>query len=144
MIFGIDVGGTYTDAVAMDGAKVAHWFKTPTTINMLRCLGEAMERLEKIEPVSRWERLVISTTMLTNIVAQQRYENIGLMLIPGPGINPGILDYPTETAILSGAMNYRGFEIAPLDEEEVKEKAQFFYKKGYRHLALVGKFSGRN
>lgn len=144
MIFGIDVGGTYTDAVAMNGAKVIHWFKTPTTKNMLRCLGEAMERLERIEPVSRWERLVISTTMLTNIVAQQRYENVGLMVIPGPGINPDILDYPTETAVLSGAINYRGIEIASLNEKEVKDKAQFFYQKGYRHLALVGKFSGRN
>jgi len=31
MRIGVDVGGTNTDAVLMDGTKVVGWFKTPTT-----------------------------------------------------------------------------------------------------------------
>ena len=31
MRIGIDVGGTNTDAVLMDGPRVVSWYKTPTT-----------------------------------------------------------------------------------------------------------------
>ncbi len=34
MRIGIDVGGTNTDAVLLDGSKVKAWRKTPTTDNV--------------------------------------------------------------------------------------------------------------
>lgn len=144
MIIGIDVGGTYTDAVALNGSKIKVSFKIPTSDDILSCLRTALDQLAGEIPVNRWKRLVLSTTWLTNIVAQERYEKVALMMMPGPGVNPRQLEFPGETRFLHGAINYRGHEIESLNTGEIKETAGTLYAKGYRHLAVVGKFSGRN
>ena len=43
MRMGVDVGGTNTDAVLMDGTKVVGWFKTPTTPDVTTGITTAMK-----------------------------------------------------------------------------------------------------
>ena len=45
MRIGVDVGGTNTDAVVMDGAEVVGWTKTPTTPDVSHGIITALERL---------------------------------------------------------------------------------------------------
>lgn len=145
MFIGVDVGGTYTDAVAVDmRGNIIAAYKIPTTENIILCISNALEKIRSEISLPKWERLVISTTKLTNVVAQDQMEKVGVFLIPGPGLNPELIKIPTQVYFLEGAINYRGHEINPLHKKEIREKTASFYQEGYRHLAIVGKFSGRN
>src|ERR1700730_6425992 len=74
MRIGIDVGGTNTDAVLMDGLDVLGWRKTPTTpdvgtgiIRVLReLLGETKVSAADIRAV------MIGTTHFTNAIVARR------------------------------------------------------------------------
>ncbi|ATW24247.1 hydantoinase/oxoprolinase family protein [Candidatus Formimonas warabiya] len=144
MNIGIDVGGTFTDTVLVHQGKVITSFKTATTANIMTCINETIRQVSREVPVKQWDRLVISTTMLTNIVAQSLFDQVAILIIPGPGINPHTIKLPGPTFFLKGAINFRGQEIETLDEKDLAVQGKEIYQTGYRHVALVGKFSGRN
>ena len=76
---GIDVGGTNTDAVLLDGARVLHAIKTPTTEDVITGIRDALEHLRP----SRRRRgdavdgVVIGTTHFINAVVQRRDARAG-------------------------------------------------------------------
>lgn len=146
MLIGLDVGGTYTDAVLLDGQRVIKKVKTPTDNEQL--LDSLISSLDPLLDVARGEnleRIVLSTTLITNLIATDRIDPAVLVIIPGPGLNPSTFDYNVpDTFLLSGAIDYRGREIEPLDEEEIKNCAEEIKKKGIMKAAVVGKFSQRN
>jgi len=90
------------------------------------------------------ERVVLSTTLITNLIAEKKYAPVGLILIPGPGLSHAHYQFYTDTFIISGAIDYRGREITPLSEEEIDQAIDGLRAKGYRKVAVVGKFSIRN
>lgn len=144
MILGIDIGGTYTDTVVLHNGKIVLANKIPTTDNLVECITNALEKVLKKISANQIKRLVISTTMLTNIVSQNRLDKVGVIIIPGPGINPERYEFPTATSIIKGAINYRGHEIEPLDMDELEKNICQLNQQGYTRLAVIGKFSGRN
>lgn len=141
---GIDVGGTHTDAVAVEGTRILHKVKVRTTESLKECSLLALREL--LEGVSTQEvrRVVLSTTLVTNSVVEGKLEPAGMLVTAGPGMTPGPL-LPHEGArVVPGAMDHRGREIVPLDEEEVAGHLDRFHAEGLRVLAVVGKFSVRN
>jgi N-methylhydantoinase A/oxoprolinase/acetone carboxylase beta subunit len=142
---GIDVGGTHTDGVAVDGGRIAHKVKVPTRADDLRgCILEALGTLlEELSP-STVRRVVLSTTLVTNAVVQGNLDPTGTLLCAGPGIDPGHHAPGAHTRVVPGAVDHRGREIAPLDEAAVDEAVAGFRAAGIRSLAVVGKFSARN
>jgi N-methylhydantoinase A/oxoprolinase/acetone carboxylase beta subunit len=146
MIIGIDVGGTYTDGVLIDKGEVLEKVKIPTNPeDLLSSLLEALEQLLKTSPKSKFERVVLSTTLITNLIATKQIEPVALVLIPGPGINPASYNFGVpDVYVLSGAIDYRGKEIEPLKEEEIRACLEAIRSRGIRRVAVVGKFSQRN
>jgi len=146
MLIGLDVGGTYTDAVLIDGKKIAEKMKVPTdNDNLLESLLHALDPLLEAAKGGNLERIVLSTTLITNLIATKSIGPTALVLIPGPGLNPYTYDYKTPlTFLLSGAIDYRGREIDPLDEKEIEACAQKIKQSGVARVAVVGKFSQRN
>lgn len=144
MLVGIDVGGTTTDAVLVDGGQVAKTACVPTDHdNLPGCLLGALDELVRGVEVSKIERVVLSTTLITNMIAEGKTDPVALVLIPGPGTNPK--DYPLgEAYILDGAIDYRGREIDKLKEPQIKDVAAQISSKGFSRVAVVGKFSQRN
>src|SRR4030095_8319889 len=73
MRIGIDVGGTNTDAVLLEGDRVAHAGKTPTTPDVTtgieRALGELLA--PAVDP-GAVDAVMIGTTHYTNAVVQRR------------------------------------------------------------------------
>src|SRR5207247_7374079 len=71
---GIDVGGTNTDAVLLDGDRVAHAVKTPTTADVTTGIERALARLveESRGDRRRVDAVMIGTTHFTNAVVQRR------------------------------------------------------------------------
>jgi N-methylhydantoinase A/oxoprolinase/acetone carboxylase beta subunit len=144
MLIGIDVGGTTTDAVIVDGNKVVKTAYVPTDHdNLLKCLLQALDELVAGVDTSRVERVVLSTTLITNMIAEGKTDPVALVLIPGPGTNPR--DYNLgESIILDGAIDFRGKEIDPLREAQIKDAASQIKTKGLSRVAVVGKFCQRN
>ena len=144
MLIGIDVGGTTTDAVIVDGNKVVKTAYVPTDHdNLLKCLLGALDELVAGVDTAKVERVVLSTTLITNMIAEGKTDPVALVLIPGPGTNPK--DYSLgESIILDGAIDFRGKEIDPLRESQIKEAASQIREKGFSRVAVVGKFCQRN
>ena len=79
MFIGLDVGGTYTDAVLMDGRKITKKTKVPTdNDNLFDSLLNALDPLLEAVKGKNLERIVLSTTLITNLIATK-------MLINGSG-----------------------------------------------------------
>ena len=144
MLIGIDVGGTTTDAVIVDGNRVVKTAYVPTDHdNLLKCLLGALDELVAGVDTAKVERVVLSTTLITNMIAEGKTDPVALVLIPGPGTNPK--DYNLgESIILDGAIDFRGKEIDPLRENQIKEAASRIRDRGLSRVAVVGKFCQRN
>lgn len=143
MLIGLDVGGTYTDAVLMDGRKIVKKMKVPTqNDNLLNSLLAALDPLLEAVQDNELDRIVLSTTLITNLIATKKVDSAALVIIPGPGLNPRLYDYKVpDTFLLSGAIDFRGREIEVLDEQEIKTCAQKIQESGVMRVAVVGKFS---
>jgi N-methylhydantoinase A/oxoprolinase/acetone carboxylase beta subunit len=142
MLLGIDVGGTFTDAVIIDGNQVQAQAKAPTThhdllAGVLSALDEVLAGIQ----VSQLERVALSTTIVTNAVVEGRLDEVELLLLPGPGMDvTGLIPVPAR--LLSGYIDHRGRERAKLKEEQVR---QFCQAQGPgKMFAVVGKFAVRN
>jgi N-methylhydantoinase A len=145
MLIGIDVGGTTTDAVLVESGKVVRSAYVPTDHeNLPCCLLDALDKLIEGVMPSKIERVVLSTTLITNMIAEGKIDPVALMLIPGPGANPSDYKLGQDVWILDGAIDYRGREIRKLNESQVKASAQELANKGFKKVAIVGKFGQRN
>ena len=144
MLIGIDVGGTTTDAVVVDGNAVVKTAYVPTDHdNLLNCMLMAMDELVRGIDTKKIERVVLSTTLITNMIAEGKTDPVALVLIPGPGTNPN--DYALgESIVLDGAIDFRGKEIDVLREPQIKEAASKIRAQGKSRVAVVGKFCQRN
>jgi N-methylhydantoinase A len=144
MLIGIDVGGTTTDAVLVDGGRVAKTAYVPTDHdNLLNCLLGALDQLVNGIDTNKIKRVVLSTTLITNMIAEGKTDPVALVLIPGPGTNPSDYDLG-EAFILDGAIDFRGKEIDKLKESQIKEVASKISAQGLSRVAVVGKFCQRN
>lgn len=144
MLIGIDVGGTTTDAVLIQNGEVYSTAKVSTEHgNLLNSLLEALDAVSKDVPPEQLERVVFSTTVITNLIAEGKTDRVALVLIPGPGVNPASYTFP-DSFYLKGAMDYRGREIDPLDEAEIRKTVGLIQKSGFSRAAIISKFGQRN
>jgi len=144
LFIGIDVGGTFTDAVLLDRGCVRASAKVQTKEDLLSSLLEALDKAMKGVSGDLVERVVLSTTMITNLIVEKKYDPVGLLLIPGPGLSHQHYQFNTGTYIIPGAMDYRGREIIPLRREQMENAIMDLADDGYKNVAVVGKFSSRN
>lgn len=145
MILGIDVGGTHTDSVLMQERKIIRKSKVLTDkSNILKSVTMATEAVAKPEDIKQLKRVVLSTTISTNAVAQHQLDPVGMIVMSGPGVSPKDLPLNTRAAFISGYMNHRGLEADSVDEEEVRELAKQYAANKIEHIGIVGKFSTRS
>ncbi|SHH82212.1 hydantoinase/oxoprolinase family protein [Desulfosporosinus lacus] len=139
---GIDVGGTYTDAVYFHHGRIQQTAKVPTqSDNLVETLMNAFDTL-KISDEQEINQITVSTTLVTNAVLQNRIPPVKLLLFSGNGMKIDALPWPVSYTELSGEMDFRGREIEAPDEKEW-DKLQL-QRDNISHAAIVGKFSHRN
>jgi N-methylhydantoinase A/oxoprolinase/acetone carboxylase beta subunit len=145
VLVGVDVGGTFTDAVAVRGGEVLAAAKEPTRPEALAAsiLGALDGVLGRVDPVEV-ARLSLSTTLVTNTLAQGLAPRVALVLSPGPGIHPTSFRLPGPSRIVGGAIDFRGRELAPWDRGDLARAAEALAESGIDRVAVVGKFSPRN
>lgn len=144
MLVGIDVGGTYTDAVLLEDGQVRGTAKVPTREELIDSLTEAVDAVVKGGDKRKVKRIVFSTTIITNLIAEHKYEDVDLLIIPGPGLSHDFYHNMPYAHIIPGAIDYRGRETLALKEQEIKTVLSEIARKGSKKVGVVGKFSPRN
>ncbi len=145
MILGIDVGGTHTDAVLIEGSTVVKKAKVVTNhANLLASLLDATNEIVDKEMISRLKRVVLSTTISTNAIVQNKVDRVGLLISSGPGLSPDVLAAYPDAYFLAGSINHRGREMAAIDSSEAGRAMDDFVSAGIAHIGIAGKFSTRN
>ncbi len=157
MRIGVDVGGTNTDAVLMDGTKVVGWFKTPTTPGVTTGITTAMRTVleETRVPANQIKAVMIGTTHFTNAVVERKrlMETAAIRLgLPATECLPPMVDWPPDLRdtigdhkyLVHGGHEFDGREISPLDESEIREVAKDIKSKGIGAVAISAVFSPVN
>ena len=143
MILGIDVGGTYSDGVLIDGKKIIGQVKIKTNPdNLIQSIMDIKKNLNIID--SDLEKVIVSTTLMTNFIVEKRYKNTCLLLIPGPGMKYSNEVFPITFKIVSGGIDFQGRLIKNIDKEEVIKAVEAFIKDGINKISINCKFSPRN
>lgn len=143
MLLGIDVGGTFTDAVLLDKQQVLAQAKVPTTYDdVLQCLLAALDAVlpQVANAAQRLQRVVISSTIVTNALTEHKLEPVFLAVITGPGMNIK-RHVPVEPYYLSGYVDHRGKITAQIDWSKHRD---LLNKKGSGSCAVSGKFAVRD
>lgn len=145
MIIGLDVGGTHTDAVLIDKEGIRSFSKIPTdTTNLFDGVWRALEEVTRGIPPEKILRAVLSTTLTTNAIAEEKLEKAGMIVSSGPGMDPESHRTGKNYFCVSGSIDHRGREIEPVDRLEIEAVAARLQAEGVRHVGVVGKFSVRN
>jgi N-methylhydantoinase A/oxoprolinase/acetone carboxylase beta subunit len=145
MILGIDVGGTHTDAVLIEKQQIKKREKVITDENnLINSLLNATTAIFRDVNPEKLSRVVLSTTISTNAIVQNKVNPVGMMISPGPGLSPSMFPIKNNTQLLSGYMNHRGIEITHMDSGEVLNACERFSKDHIQHAGIVCKFSTRN
>ncbi|TMV79230.1 hydantoinase/oxoprolinase family protein, partial [Thioclava sp. BHET1] len=154
---GIDVGGTNTDAVVLEGQRVLAGVKASTTEDVTSGVLEALEKVIAASGIARdaIAAIMIGTTHFTNAVIERRHMEevaaIRLGLPSGAGLPP-MVDWPEDLRQIVGNHGYQvkgGYEfdgriLSPLDEDEILRIAGEIRAKGLNVAAVTCVFSGVN
>jgi len=145
MIIGLDVGGTHTDVVLVGPKGVISEAKFPTNKeNLFESVWQGIQEIIKDNDVSSIKRAVLSTTLTTNLVVENKTAPVGMIVSSGPGINPDAFKIGEEYHVVSGSIDHRGREVQPINSDEINSIAENLDKKGIKQVGVVGKFSTRN
>ena len=154
---GIDVGGTHTDAVLLDGEHVLTSTKALTTADTLTGILNALEVIlsEFNGDESAIEAVMLGTTQFTNAVIERRELSevcaIRIGMPSGKGLPPKV-GWPEDIAsclgdhvyMLQGGYLYDGWPLAELDNSEIDNLIADLKRKKIDTVAISSVFSPMN
>lgn len=141
MLVGLDVGGTFTDAVVVADGRILKSHKCRTTKpNLMEGIEAALAGVAAAINPSEVTRVTLSTTIVTNALVMNQVDPVDLYVVPGPGmdIRPML---PAEPVVLSGYTDHRGSLAAPLKQSKLDA---ILGEKRHARAAVSAKFSVRN
>ena len=154
MKIGIDVGGTHTDAVLLDGDTVVSSIKALTTADVTSGILAALEHIltDSGVPEHSVQAVMLGTTQFTNAVIERRQlaevAAIRIGLPSGDGLPP-MTGWPEDIAgclgearyMLKGGTLYDGRPLAELDLAEVDRVVDDIRRRGIETVAISAAFS---
>ena len=145
MLLGLDVGGTFTDAVIIDAHRVVATAKRRTTKdNLMNGIGEALDAVLEGYDTSNIEQVTLSTTVVTNTIVEAKEQVVDLYVITGPGRNVDDI-FPVEPIYLQGYTDHRGIVVERTPADAVRGIANMVQARSGTDLAAVpAKFGVRN
>jgi len=145
MILGIDVGGTHTDAVLVEDFQLIKKAKVLTNqANIMASLLEATDRLISDNNINNIERIVLSTTVSTNAIVQNKTNRVAMVLLSGPGLSPATLNLGKDAYFARGYVNHRGIPVKNMNPREIEDISSEISASQIQNIGVVGKFSNRN
>ena len=157
MRVGVDVGGTNTDAVLMDGTNVVAWTKQPTTADVSSGVAAAVENVTKkacLRP-NDVSAVMVGTTHFTNaLVERKNLDEVGIIRLASPSGEalPPLTAWPPELVsivgrnifLLPGGYEVDGREISPFDDIRVRDAARSLRQRGVTSVAINSAFAPIN
>lgn len=145
MLLGLDVGGTFTDAVIIDGHRVVATAKRRTTKdNLMNGIGEALDAVLEGYDASNIEQVTLSTTVVTNTIVEEKEQVVDLYVVTGPGRNVDDI-FPVKPIYLQGYTDHRGIVVERTPADAVRGIANMVQTRSGTDLAAVSaKFGVRN
>lgn len=115
-VIGIDTGGTYTDAIALDrsSGRILAGVKTPTTPHdPARAIARSLENVLLASGVDprKVELVTVSTTLATNALVEDKGAEVGLFVI---GHDKRLRIPAADMRFIPGGHKARGVESEPL------------------------------
>jgi N-methylhydantoinase A/oxoprolinase/acetone carboxylase beta subunit len=156
MRIGIDVGGTNTDAVLMDGAALIAQAKRPTTPDVTSGILASLQEVLRLAPRDvSVQALMLGTTHFTNALLERKDLTPTATLrlcLPATTLLPPLVDWPGDlkdaigghTYMVRGGHEFDGREISSFVASEVKAAVEDMRQKGVRAVAVSGVFSPVN
>ena len=157
MRIGVDVGGTNTDAVLMDGASVVSSTKTPTTANVSEGIAKALRTVIEDSGINRAtiDGVMIGTTHFTNAVVERKHLTPTACIrlgLPATVCLPPMVDWPDDlrdmvggnSHLAHGGHEFDGREISDFQPDEVREIATKIRDAGLNAVAISSVFSPVN
>jgi N-methylhydantoinase A/oxoprolinase/acetone carboxylase beta subunit len=157
MRIGIDVGGTHTDAVIMDGNTVITSTKVLTSADVMEGVANALDTVlaDSGLPTSAIRSVMIGTTQFTNAIIERRQlaeTGVFRLCLPSGRGLPPMVDWPGDIAeivgrhayALHGGYLYDGWPVANLDMAEIDAAISDAKSKGIRNFAVSSAFSPMN
>ncbi|MGD6748371.1 hydantoinase/oxoprolinase N-terminal domain-containing protein [Streptomyces sp. BH106] len=154
MRIGIDVGGTNTDAVLLEGSRVLATTKSATSQDVTSGIVSALEALRAqhaFDPAAVGA-VMIGTTHFLNALVEARglAPTAALRLgLPATSALPPFVDWPERLTravagrpyLAHGGHEFDGRKIADLDEDELRRHAADMASHGIRSVAISSVFS---
>ena len=157
MRIGIDVGGTHTDAVILDGDRVISATKALTSSDVVSGITDALDTLLKdgAAAQSKIDTVMIGTTQFTNAIVQRKelapVAVVRIALPAGRGMPP-MIDWPEDIKaamgdhiyLLHGGYLYDGYPVADIQEAEIDALIKDLIAKKITSVAIASAFSPMN
>ena len=157
MRIGVDVGGTHTDAVLMDGDEIVASTKALTTADVTGGILDAIETILSSSGIDAQTvtAVMLGTTQFTNAVIERRELSqvaaLRVGLPSGDGLPP-MIGWPADIAeslgghsyMLEGGYLYDGQPLAELDHRSVARAVRDIRRKGLTSVAVTSAFSPMN
>jgi len=157
MRIGIDVGGTNTDAVLMDGARLLGAVKAATTPDVTSGIVTALDALQAEHPFAPADvaAVMIGTTHFINALVEARRlaPTAALRLgLPATASLPPMVDWPKRLVaaiagrayLAHGGHEFDGRPISALDPDELRRHCADMAGHGVRSVAISSVFSPVN
>lgn len=154
---GIDVGGTHTDAVLLDGDVVVASTKALTTADVTTGILDALETIlaDHAGKEDSIEAVMLGTTQFTNAVIERRelaeVAAVRIGMPSGTGIPPKI-GWPEDISgslgddvyMIRGGYLYDGWPLAEMDDREINSVVDDLRVKNVEAVAISSAFSPMN
>lgn len=157
MRIGIDVGGTNTDAVLMDGQRVLAAVKTATTRDVTSGINTALAELKRqraFDPVAIQAVMIGTTHFINALVEAERLAPTAAIRLglPATASLPPMVDWPERLVraisgryyLCHGGHEFDGRHISELREDEIRRVAEDLRRHGIRSVAISSVFSPVN
>ena len=154
MRIGIDVGGTNTDAVALDGTTVLASVKQTTSEDVTTGIVQALRSLRAQHAFGpgEVEAIMLGTTHFINALIEGRdlAPTAALRLgLPATASLPPMVGWPErlttatrgQSYLAHGGHEFDGQEISPLQPDEIRRIAHNMAAAGARSIAISSVFS---
>ncbi len=153
MYLGVDVGGTNTDAVLMDGRNLVAAAKLPTTEDVTSGIVNAVtELMRQGVGGGQVDAVMVGTTHFTNALLECKGlcpTGIIRLALPATQLLPPLVDWPERlkdatggfTRMVGGGNEFDGREISALDRDALQDAVRDFEKDDVRAVAISGVFS---
>ena len=145
MRIGIDIGGTHTDGVLIDGSRLVAAAKVTTNHeNLLESISQVLHAVLVDQDPVRVQTLNLSTTLTTNAIVTGRIDQVGMLVTGGPGIAPKNYRVGDHFHLIYGSLDHLGTETSALDEQDLEEAIAACCTQGVKCFGVAAKFSPRN